>query len=97
MKDVSTTNARTEARRIIELVRTDERNQRWKDGEQPIPLEVTAPLPPFPLGALPRSFAAMVAAVAEFTQTDPGMAGTSALTVISAAVGGHVEVEVRPG
>jgi hypothetical protein len=39
----------------------------------------------------------MVAAVAEFTQTDPGMAGSTALAMLAACAGGRVEVEVRPG
>jgi hypothetical protein len=39
----------------------------------------------------------MVQAVAHFTQTDAGMAGTTALGMLAAAAGGRVEVEVRPG
>jgi hypothetical protein len=63
----------------------------------PVPLTDTGPLPDFPTDALPGPIAAMVAAVAEFTQTDPGMPGTTALTMLAAAAGGRVEVEVRPG
>jgi len=51
----------------------------------------------FPVDALPGPLAAMVAGVAEFTQTDPAMAGTTGLTVIAAAAGGRAEVQVRPG
>lgn len=63
----------------------------------PIPLTRCAPLPPFPVEALPPSVAAMVSAVAEATQTDPGMAAMSALGVLAACAGGRAEVEVRPG
>jgi len=51
----------------------------------------------FPVDALPGPLAAMVAGVAEFTQTDPAMAGTTGLTVLAAAAGGRAEVQVRPG
>ena len=37
----------------------------------------------------------MVAAVAEFTETDPGMAGTTCLAMLAAAAGGRVKLEVR--
>jgi hypothetical protein len=63
----------------------------------PVQLTRRGQLPDFPVEALPPVLAAMVAAVAEFTQTDPGMAGTSALTVLSACAGGRAEVEVRSG
>jgi hypothetical protein len=39
----------------------------------------------------------MINAVSEATQTDPAMAGTSALTALAACTGGHAEIEVRPG
>jgi replicative DNA helicase len=39
----------------------------------------------------------MILAVAEATQTDPAMAGTSALDAMAACTGGHAEVEIRPG
>ena len=65
--------------------------------EQPIPLIARRDLPAFPVDALPDPFAPMVRAVAEFTQTDPGMPGTSTLSVLAAAAGGRCEVEVRPG
>jgi replicative DNA helicase len=63
----------------------------------PIPLTQTPPIPAFPVDALPEPIAAMVHAVAEATQTDPAMAGTSALSVLAACAGGHAEIEVRSG
>lgn len=66
------------------------------DGD-PIPLTQAAEIQPFPVQALPDAIANMVEAVAEATQTDPAMAGTSALSVLSACTGGHAEIEVRPG
>jgi hypothetical protein len=39
----------------------------------------------------------MVNALSDATQTDPAMAGTSALTALAACTGGHAEIEVRPG
>jgi replicative DNA helicase len=66
--------------------------------DEPIPLTDPAPLPPFPVDALPApAVADMVNAVAEATQTDPAMAGTSALSALSACSGGHAEIEIRPG
>jgi hypothetical protein len=66
------------------------------DGE-PIPLTARVPIPAFPVGALPNRIGAMVTAVSEFTQTDPAMAGTSALSSLSACTGGRVVIEVRTG
>lgn len=63
----------------------------------PTPLSSARRLPPFPVDALPVVFAAEVTALAEFTQTDPGMAATSALGVLAACAGGRCELEVRPG
>lgn len=64
----------------------------------PIPLTAASvPATPFPTHVLPAPVAAMVAAVAEATQTDEAMAATSALTVLAAAAGGRAEVEARPG
>ena len=54
-------------------------------------------LPSFPVDVLPAPFGAMVQAVAEFTQTDPGMAGTSVLGMLAACCGGRTEVEASPG
>jgi replicative DNA helicase len=39
----------------------------------------------------------MVRAVAEATQTDPAMAGTSALSALATCAGGHAEIEIRSG
>jgi hypothetical protein len=66
------------------------------DGD-PIPLTAQVPISPFPLDALPGPISAMVTAVAEFTQTDPAMAGTVAISVLSACNGGHAEIEIRGG
>jgi replicative DNA helicase len=66
------------------------------DGD-PIPLSSPASVPEFPVGALPGPYRDMVSAVAETTQTDPAMAGTSALSVISVCTGGNARLEVRPG
>jgi hypothetical protein len=64
---------------------------------RPIPLRASRAARPFPVDALPASIADMVAAVAEFTQTPPDLAGTVALGVLSACAGGHAVAEVRPG
>lgn len=63
----------------------------------PVPLVAPVELLPFPVDALPGPIAAMVEAVAEATQTDPAMAGTSAITVLAAAACGRVEIDARPG
>ncbi len=39
----------------------------------------------------------MITAVAEATQTDPAMAGTSAISALSACAGGNVEIQIRDG
>lgn len=82
--------------------RTDETvatapNQRdaW---EPPEPLgRSSGRLPGFPVNVLPEPFAGMVTAVAEFSQTDAGMAGTSVLGMLAACCGGRAVVEARPG
>jgi replicative DNA helicase len=63
--------------------------------EPPAPLGGHADLPAFPVSALPAWAADEVAALAEFTQTPPDLAGTVLLAVLSAAVGGRAVVEVR--
>src|SRR5262249_5588888 len=63
----------------------------------PVPLTRPVPIPPFPVDALPAPVAAMVHAVAEATQTDPAMAGTSALSTLATCAGGHAEIEIRSG
>lgn len=63
----------------------------------PIPLTVTEPVPPFPTDALPAPIRDMVEATATATQTDPAMAGSVALSVLSACTGGHAQIQIRPG
>lgn len=63
----------------------------------PIPLDAHTALPPFPVEQLPGWVAEQVAGVARFTQTDPAMAGTSALGALSTAAGGRAVVTVRGG
>ena len=65
--------------------------------EAPIPLTEPVPVPPFPVDALPDVIARKVVELAEFTQTDPAMAATSALSVLSASAGGCARIQVRPG
>ncbi len=66
--------------------------------DEPIPLTVTAvDMPSFPVDALPDVIAQKVAELAEFTQTDPAMAATSALTVLATCIGGHAKIQIRPG
>jgi replicative DNA helicase len=66
------------------------------DGD-PVPLSARRLLPPFPVDALPGWVADQVAAVAEFTQTPPDLAGCLALAALATAAGGRAVVEVRPG
>lgn len=66
------------------------------DGD-PIPLTESPALPDFPFTMLPPKIAAMIEETATATQTDPAMAGTSALTALSACTGGHAQIEVRAG
>ena len=66
--------------------------------DDPIPLTHNmVDVPPFPVDALPDVITQKVTEVAEFTQTDPAMAATSALTVLATCVGGHAKIQVRPG
>ena len=65
--------------------------------DEPVPLTRFVQIPPFPVDSLPAPVAAMVRAVAEATQTDPAMAGTSALSALAACAGGHAEIEIRSG
>lgn len=64
----------------------------------PVPLTGvnTAP-PPFPVDVFPRWLGDMVTGVARFTATDPAMAGTLAVAVLSACAGGRLEVEPVAG
>ncbi|MDH6119307.1 replicative DNA helicase [Kitasatospora sp. GAS204A] len=63
----------------------------------PVPLGAHAPLPTFPVHALPTWVRKQVSAVAEFTQTPPDMAATMALAALATAAGGRVHVQIRPG
>lgn len=63
--------------------------------EEPIPIGAARALPAFPTDTLPGWLAAMVAAVAEETQTPADLAGTLALACLSAAAGGRAVVAVR--
>lgn len=67
-------------------------SQPW---ESPSPLDAVGPLPDFPVGALPGWLRCQVAETARFTQTPAGLAGSVALSVLSAAAGGRAVVEVR--
>jgi replicative DNA helicase len=63
----------------------------------PVPFAGPTAPPPFPVDVYAPWMADMVAGVAEFTQTDPCMAGVVALAVLSACAGGRIEVEAMPG
>lgn len=65
--------------------------------DQPEPLTRAVDVPAFPVQSLPAAIANMVQAVSEATQTDPAMAGTSALSALAACTGGHAEIEIREG
>lgn len=66
------------------------------DGD-PIPLTSTPVLPDFPTKSFHAPIAEMIEATSIATQTDPAMAGTSALTTLSACTGGHAVIEIRSG
>ena len=63
----------------------------------PVPLHPRVPVPAFPVHCLPYKYAKIVETVSNATQTDPAMAGTSALSALSACTGGHAVVLVRHG
>ena len=63
----------------------------------PVPLDRDVDTPDFPFYALPKTFGEFVYALSESTQTDPGLAGSAVLAALSAALGGYVKVQVRPG
>ena len=66
--------------------------------DDPIPLTAQpVDVPPFPVDALPEVIANKVTELAEFTQTDPAMPGTSALSTLATCCGGHAKIQVRPG
>jgi hypothetical protein len=75
--------------------RPDQGGPLW---DVPVPLTApTASPPPFPVDVFPRWLADMVTGLARFTQTDPAMAGTLAVAVLSACAGGRLEVAPAPG
>lgn len=64
----------------------------------PVPLTgATTAIPPFPVDVFPAWLGDMVTGVARFTATDPAMAGTLAVAVLSACTGGRLEVEPVAG
>ncbi|MEV0645532.1 YfjI family protein [Phytomonospora sp. NPDC050363] len=63
----------------------------------PVPLSGPPPCPPLPTTGFPEWVRDMIAAAAHFTQTDPTMATTVALSALSACAAGRVEVEAKPG
>lgn len=63
-----------------------------------VPLEqTTAPLPTFPLDALPALIRAYVINVADHTQTHPDMSAMMALGALAICVQGSYEIEGKPG
>lgn len=73
-----------------------DRRAEWLANE-PEPLGRNRHLPDFPVDVLPEPYAGMVTAVAEFTQTNAGMAGTSVIGMLAACCGGRVLIEAQPG
>jgi replicative DNA helicase len=65
--------------------------------DAPVPLSAVPALPAFPVNAYPPWLAEEVTAIAEFTQTPADLPGTIVLSVLSAALGGHARVDIRPG
>ncbi len=63
--------------------------------DAPIPLTTRPDLPTFPVDALPAWLGAMVAAVAEETQTPADLAGCLSLAVLATTAGGRAVVCVR--
>ncbi len=63
--------------------------------EAPVPLGARTRLPAFPTETLPDWVAAMVAGIAEETQTPADLAGCIALAALSTAAGGRALVQVR--
>lgn len=79
--------------------RTDPKNVEFVEFVEtlPIPLDRDVDTPDFPFYALPKPFGEFVYALSESTQTDPGLAGSAVVAALSAALGGYVKVQVRPG
>ncbi|NKE62950.1 DUF3987 domain-containing protein [Lentzea sp. PSKA42] len=85
------------AARVLRAV-SDEPGQTGDGWEQPVPLSAAQrALPPFPVSVLPGWVADMVSAVTEFTQTPADLAGCVALSALSTAAAGRINVRIRPG
>ncbi|MCU1692980.1 MAG: primase [Frankiales bacterium] len=80
------------------LVAAEEKAPEAEDGgwEPPIPLD-TAPVPPFPVEALPPVLADWTAGTATATQTPPDLAGFLALDAVATAAAGKYRVKVKEG
>lgn len=73
-------------------------NQSGDGWEQPVPLSAAQrTLPAFPVSVLPAWVCDMVSAVTEFTQTPADLAGCVALSALSTAAAGRINVRIRPG
>jgi replicative DNA helicase len=81
---------------VVELAETFDSAAAATESD-PIPLTEPVPIPPFPVDALPTFIADMVREVSEATQTELAMAGTCAISTLSACAGGHAEIEIRSG
>lgn len=64
---------------------------------EPIPLDESRQLPPFPMSSLPDWLATYVVAEAEATQTPPDLAGMMVMSAVAAATAGMFEVRARDG
>lgn len=65
----------------------------WPD---PLPLPEKQALPVFPTEVLPDWLAEYVTAVADFFQVPVDLPGSLALSVLSTAAGGRVQIQIRP-
>jgi hypothetical protein len=65
--------------------------------DPPVPLAGAAPLPPFPVEALPSWLRDYVHGLARATQTPVDLPGVMVLGALAAAAGGRAVVEPRPG
>lgn len=79
---------------VIERNTTGDAAPQWS---APQPLDPPRVPAEFPLDALPGWAGEYAAALAEFTQTPPDLAGACVLGVIAACAGGRTVVEARPG
>lgn len=65
--------------------------------DEPFSLEVSGPVPDFPVAALPGWLAEYVGAEALATQTPMDLAGMLSLAAVAAVAAGRVRVEIRSG